>query len=138
SREIHACTSKFLSKGNVEKIEKNLDILIRALQDELQKKYELGVFRMKASKAKSTSLNQVKGYYSQQYTMLRDYCLELRRANPYTTIKIEVERDSDTDLQTRVFKRIYICLGPLKKGFKACGKDLLGLDGTFMKGPYPG
>ncbi|GJY82918.1 hypothetical protein Tco_0496294 [Tanacetum coccineum] len=70
--------------------------------------------------------------------MLRDYCLELRRANPDTTIKIEVERDSDTDLQTRVFKRIYICLGPLNKGFKACGRDLLGLDGAFMKGPYPG
>ncbi|GKB46913.1 mutator type transposase [Tanacetum coccineum] len=138
SREIHACTSKFLSKGIVEQIEKNPDIPIRALQDELQKKYELGVSRMKAFKAKSAALNQVKGDYSQQYTMLRDYCLELRRANPDTTIKIEVERDSDTDLQTRVFKRIYICLGPLKKGFKACGRDLLGLDGAFMKGPYPG
>ncbi|GJV60433.1 mutator type transposase [Tanacetum coccineum] len=101
-------------------------------------KYELGVSRMKAFKAKSAALNQVKGDYSQQYTMLRDYCLELRRANLDTTIKIEVERDSDTDLQTRVFKRIYICLGPLKKGFKACGRDLLGLDGAFMKGPYPG
>ncbi|GJX80973.1 hypothetical protein Tco_0329122 [Tanacetum coccineum] len=33
-------------------------------------------------KAKSAALNQVKGDYSQQYTMLRDYCLELRRANP--------------------------------------------------------
>ncbi|GJV95689.1 hypothetical protein Tco_1547266 [Tanacetum coccineum] len=138
SREIHACTSKFLSKGIVEQIEKDPDIPIRALQDELQKKYELGVSRMKAFKAKSAALNQVKGDYSQQYTMLRDYCLELRRANPDTTIKIEVERDSDTDLQTRVFKRIYICLGPLKKGFKACGRDLLGLDGAFMKGPYPG
>ncbi|GKB25100.1 mutator type transposase, partial [Tanacetum coccineum] len=101
-------------------------------------KYELGVSRMKAFKAKSAALNQVKGDYSQQYTMLRDYCLELRRANHDTTIKIEVERDSDTDLQTRVFKRIYICLGPLKKGFKACGRDLLGLDGAFMKVPYPG
>ncbi|GJS00413.1 hypothetical protein Tco_0316921 [Tanacetum coccineum] len=105
---------------------------------QIYKKYELCVSRMKAFKAKSAALNQVKGDYSQQYTMLRDYCLELRRANHDTTIKIEVERDSDTDLQTRVFKRIYICLGPLKKGFKACGRDLLGLDGTFMKGPYPG
>ncbi|GKD59175.1 hypothetical protein Tco_1296684 [Tanacetum coccineum] len=138
SREIHACTSKFLSKGIVDQIEKNPYILVKALQDELQKKYELGVSRQKAFRAKSAALNQVKGDYSQQYTMLRDYCLELRRANPDTTIKIEVEKDSDTDLNTRVFKRIYICLGPLKKGFKACGRDLLGLDGAFMKGPYPG
>ncbi|GKD61094.1 hypothetical protein Tco_1298603 [Tanacetum coccineum] len=58
--------------------------------------------RIKDFRAKSAALNQVKGDYSQQYTMLRDYCLELKRTNPVTTIKIEVERDSDTDLQTRV------------------------------------
>ncbi|GKA12272.1 mutator type transposase [Tanacetum coccineum] len=62
----------------------------------------------------------------------------LGSSNTWKTIKIEVERDSISDLNTRMFKRIYICLGPLKKGFKACGKDLLGLDGAFMKGPYPG
>ncbi|GKG50542.1 hypothetical protein Tco_0521642, partial [Tanacetum coccineum] len=42
-------------------------IPIRALQDELQKKYELCVSRMKAFKAKSAALNQVKGDYSQQF-----------------------------------------------------------------------
>ncbi|GKE44425.1 hypothetical protein Tco_1471709, partial [Tanacetum coccineum] len=138
SRQIHACTSKFLSKGIVDQIEKNPDVPIRALQAELQQKYELGVSRHKAFRAKAAALNQVRGDYSQQYTMLRDYCLELRRENPDTTIKIEVERDSVTDLNTRMIKRIYICLGPLKKSFKACGRDLLGLDGAFMKGPYPG
>ena len=29
-------------------------------------------------------------------------------------------------------------MGPLKKGFKACLRDLVGLDGAFMKGPFPG
>nr|GEW71591.1 hypothetical protein [Tanacetum cinerariifolium] len=111
----------------------NPDIPISALQDELQKKYELDVSRMKAFKAKSAAINQVKGDYRQQYSMLMDYCLKLRRANPNTTIKIEVERDSDPELQIRVFKRIYLCLGPLKKGFKAGGRDLLGLDGAFIR-----
>nr|GEV65920.1 hypothetical protein [Tanacetum cinerariifolium] len=104
SRKIHACTSKFLSKGIVEQIEKNTDILVKSLQDEFQNKYEL----------------------------------ELRRENTDTTIKINVERDSDTNLNKRVFKRIYIYLVPLKKGFKAYGRDLLGLNDAFMKGPYPG
>ncbi|GKD79454.1 hypothetical protein Tco_1342075, partial [Tanacetum coccineum] len=99
---------------------------------------ELVVSRMKAFRAKSVAINQVKGDYRQQYLILRDYCLELRRANPNTTIKIEVERDSDPKLQIRVFKRIYKCLEPLKKCFKAGGRDMLGLDGAFMKGPYPG
>ncbi|GJZ34765.1 hypothetical protein Tco_0580582 [Tanacetum coccineum] len=109
SREIHACTSKFFVKGIIKQVEKNPDIPIRTLQYELQKKYELVVSRMKAFRAKSVAINQVKGDYRQQYLILRDYCLELRRANPNTTIKIE-----------------------------AGGRDLLGLDGAFMKGPYPG
>ncbi|GKE35935.1 zinc finger, SWIM-type containing protein, partial [Tanacetum coccineum] len=69
SREIRACTSKFLSKGIVDHKEKNPYILVKALQDELQKKYQLGVSRQKAFRTKSAALNQVKGDYSQQYTM---------------------------------------------------------------------
>ncbi|GKF57700.1 ribonuclease H-like domain-containing protein [Tanacetum coccineum] len=76
SRKIIACTHKFLSKGIVDQVEKNPDIPIRALQEELQRKYELGVSRQKAFRAKAAALNQVKGDYRQQYTMLRDYCLE--------------------------------------------------------------
>ena len=138
SRDIKACTSAFMAQGIIDQIEKNPDVPIRALQDQLQKQYDVGVSKMKAFRAKSTALHQVKGDYREQYSMLRDYCLELKRANPDTTIRIEVERDSDPNLETRVFKRIYICLGPLKRGFKECGRDLLGLDGAFMKGPYPG
>ncbi|XP_076896644.1 uncharacterized protein LOC143549672 [Bidens hawaiensis] len=32
----------------------------------------------------------------------------------------------------------YVCLAALKNGFKALNKDLLGLDGAFMKGTFPG
>ncbi|GJX57072.1 hypothetical protein Tco_0286969 [Tanacetum coccineum] len=74
--------------GIVEQIEKNPDIPIRALQDELQKKYELGVSRMKDFKAKSAALNQVKGDYSQQIWFLE--CLgddlEMTRESNFTFI----------------------------------------------------
>ncbi|GKF43666.1 mutator type transposase [Tanacetum coccineum] len=39
---------------------------------------------------------------------------------------------------TRIFKRIYVCLGAAKEGFKACMRQFLGFDGTFMKGLFPG
>nr|GEV51124.1 hypothetical protein [Tanacetum cinerariifolium] len=48
------------------------------------------------------------------------------------------ERNTDPSLPTRVFHRIYVCLGALKLGFRAHRRDLLGLDGAFMKGPFPG
>nr|KAJ0199953.1 hypothetical protein LSAT_V11C600321710 [Lactuca sativa] len=63
---------------------------------------------------------------------------ELRTRNPGTTVKIEVESEPNPASKTRTFKRIYICVGPLKKGFLVGKRDYLGLDGTFMKGPYPG
>ncbi|GJY72247.1 mutator type transposase [Tanacetum coccineum] len=54
------------------------------------------------------------------------------------TVKLDVERWLDPSKPTTQFRRIYICLGALKKGFKAGMRDLLGLDGCFMKGKYPG
>ncbi|GJZ26076.1 mutator type transposase [Tanacetum coccineum] len=67
-----------------------------------------------------------------------NYVVELQSTNPNTTVKIAVERNTDPSLPTRVFQRIYICLGALKLGFRACRRDLLGLDGAFMKGSFPG
>ncbi|GJX47308.1 mutator type transposase [Tanacetum coccineum] len=70
--------------------------------------------------------------------MLRDYVMELKECNPNTTVRIGVETEEDHTSPTRIFKRIYICLGASKAGFKACKREFLGLDGAFMKGPFPG
>ncbi|GJU61911.1 heat stress transcription factor B-4-like protein [Tanacetum coccineum] len=70
-------------------------------------------------------------------TILRDYVVELQSTNPNTIIKITVEGNTDPFLPTRVFQRIHVCLGALKFGLRACRRNLLGLDGSFMKGPFP-
>ncbi|GJX76815.1 mutator type transposase [Tanacetum coccineum] len=69
-----------------------------------------------------------------QYALLRDYVMELKRCNPYTTVKIDVYGEEDPESPTRLFRRIYVCLGALKKGFREGGRELLGLDGAFMRG----
>ncbi|KAI3823310.1 hypothetical protein L1987_04745 [Smallanthus sonchifolius] len=93
---------------------------------------------MKAFRAKTKAANQLRGDYKEQYTRLRDYILELQANNTNTTVKFVVEDETNPDAPTRIFKRVYVCLGALKDGFKACKRELLGLDGAFMKGPYPG
>ncbi|GJY83912.1 hypothetical protein Tco_0497288, partial [Tanacetum coccineum] len=57
--------------------------------------------------------------------------------NPNTTINIVVERNTNPSFPTKVFKRI-IFVGALKLGYRACRRELLRLDGDFMKGPFPG
>ncbi|GKB90035.1 hypothetical protein Tco_0962307 [Tanacetum coccineum] len=66
-----------------------------------------------------------------------DYVVELQSTNLNTTVKIAVERNTDLSLPTRVFQRIYVCLRALKLSFKACKRELLGLDDAFMKGSFP-
>nr|GEW76736.1 transposase, MuDR, MULE transposase domain protein [Tanacetum cinerariifolium] len=63
-----------------------------------------------------------------EYSMLRDYVVELQSIKPNTTVKIEVERNIDPSLPTRVFKRIYVCLGALKLE-PVVGEDGLGGSG---------
>lgn len=138
TRDVKACTYKFLSKQIVDQVESNPNIPIRALRDQLQRKYQVGISGMKVFRARHDALKQVRGDYAGQYALLRDYVLELQARNPDTTVKVDVETEPNYNSETRTFRRIYICLGPLKNGFIAGKRDLLGLDGAFMKGPYPG
>ncbi|KAK9074018.1 hypothetical protein SSX86_006613 [Deinandra increscens subsp. villosa] len=137
-RKSYACTSTYLFTKLVHQVAKNPEIPVKAIQDQFQRELQLRISKMQAFRAKVKAKKEVHGDYISQFAYLRDYVNELRSKNPGTTVKIEVEGVDNPDLTTRKFKRIYICLGALKNGFKAIGRDLLGLDGAFMKGPFPG
>ncbi|XP_052623814.1 uncharacterized protein LOC111889772 [Lactuca sativa] len=138
TRKPRACTASLIGKKIFDQVEANTDIPLRAIQDHFQKTYQVGVTMEKVFRAKDKARNHITGDYTKQYELLRDYVLELQATNPDTTVKIDVCSELNPDSPTRQFRRIYVCLGPLKKGFKACLRDLLGFDGAFMKGPFPG
>ncbi|CAI9293426.1 unnamed protein product [Lactuca saligna] len=99
---------------------------------------EVHTLKMKVFRAKTKANIHVRGAYAGKYSIQRDYILELQTRNPYTTVKIKVETEPNPHCESRIFKRIYICLGSLKKGFAAGKRDYVDLDGSFLKGPYPG
>ncbi|KAJ9548062.1 hypothetical protein OSB04_020605 [Centaurea solstitialis] len=138
ARKVNLCTARILSQHIQEEIATNPDIPLKTLHEQIQKKFQIRVSSQQVFRAKQMATRQVRGDYSQQYLLLRDYLEELQRSNPGTTVKLELEIEPNLQTTTRQFKRVYICLGALKNGFKALGRDLLGLDGSFMKGPYPG
>lgn len=82
--------------------------------------------------------DRVHADYIEQYKILRDHILELQARNPKITVKLDVESNPDPDKCTVQFKRIYVCLGPLKRGFRMAGRELLVLDGCYIKGPFSG
>lgn len=139
SRKVRSATAKFISKQIMDQIESNPTVPVRALQDQLQKKYNVGFSMHKVFRAKQNAKKQVVGDYTKQYELLRDYILELQSTNPDTTVKLDfVSEPNLANTTSRTFRRIYVCLGGMKQGFKACLRDFLGLDGAFMKGPFPG
>ncbi|XP_052626793.1 uncharacterized protein LOC128133411 [Lactuca sativa] len=119
SRKIRACTATFLAKHITRQVQLNPTVPIRSLQEDFQQTYSVGISKHKMFRAKVRATKNVVGDYSKQYDLLRDYALELQSTNPNTTVKIDVVSEPNPNLATRHFKRIYICLGPLKLGFKA-------------------
>ncbi|GJW95819.1 hypothetical protein Tco_0175491 [Tanacetum coccineum] len=115
----------------------NLEIPVKSVQYQLQRELEVQISMSKGFRAKAKAEREIRGDRVLQYSMLRDYVVELQSTNPNTTVKIAFERNTDPSLSTRVFQRRYVCLGALKLGFRACRRDLLGLDGAFIKGPFP-
>ncbi|KAL4563563.1 hypothetical protein LXL04_027606 [Taraxacum kok-saghyz] len=115
TRKVRCCTATFLSKQIIDQVEMNPEVPVRALQDQLVKKYDVHISEDKVFRAKAVATKVVEGDYTKQYAILRDYVLELRKTNPGTPQQ-----------------------GALKKCFKAGIRDFLGLDGAFMKGLFPG
>ncbi|KAJ9543460.1 hypothetical protein OSB04_023167 [Centaurea solstitialis] len=138
SRKLKLCTANVLSEQIMKDITPNPDIPLKTLHEQIQKRFQISVSSQQVFRAKKMASKRLRGDYEQQYLLLRDYLVELQRSNPGTTVKLEMEIEPNPHTTTRQFKRVYICLGALKQGFKALGRDLLGLDGCFMKGMYPG
>ncbi|GJR27170.1 hypothetical protein Tco_1103402 [Tanacetum coccineum] len=97
TRQVKLLTDKWLSNQIEDIVKPNPKIPVKALKEQLQKKYQVGISIGKVKRARAASMMRAKGDFTRQYSYLRDY-----------------------------------------RGFKEGLRELLGLDGCFMKGQYPG
>ena len=97
------------------------EIKTGALVDILQKKHQIQITRHQMFRAKQQVVKRIQGDCKEQFRLLRDYAEELIRSNPGTIVKIDVETEPNPSSPTRQFRRIYICLGDLKRGFNMAG-----------------
>ncbi|GKB84281.1 hypothetical protein Tco_0956553, partial [Tanacetum coccineum] len=82
----------------------NPQIPIKAIQEQMQKKYHVYVSKHKAFRAKAKVQVHLRGDVEIQYSLLRDYANELQRCNPDTTVKIDVYGEEDHEKPTRMFR----------------------------------
>ncbi|XP_072077746.1 uncharacterized protein [Arachis hypogaea] len=151
---IHTCTqahrvgilhSKWLGKAFKKKVESNPKVKTRELVSKAQKKWNLTVTKSLATKTKQIALDQIQETFREQYKRIYDYGQELMRANPGSSVRLQVQRspylDSEAPASSRttycIFQRIYVCLEACKQCFQHC-RDSIGLDGCFLKTPQGG
>ncbi|KAH7840068.1 hypothetical protein Vadar_012288 [Vaccinium darrowii] len=83
-------SSKFLAAKLVKKVRDQPNIRLSKIQEKVHEKFVVHISRSKAYRAKTKALNEVEGSHKEQYASLWDYCNELRRSNPGSTIKMQV------------------------------------------------
>lgn len=88
-------------------------------------------------RAKNIALKAINKTHEDSYAQIWDYGNELKRVMPESTVAIELE-DIEAGQERGRFKRIYIALGPFKRGYKAGCRPVIGLDGCHLKGPFGG
>ncbi|XP_058783466.1 uncharacterized protein LOC131658154 [Vicia villosa] len=76
----------------------------------------------------------VDGSFLGDHARIQDYCHELLRANPRSTVKLNLDSVPEgTEDQRPYFRRVYICFAACKQSFKL-SRHVIGLDGCFLKG----
>ncbi|XP_024190660.1 uncharacterized protein LOC112194674 [Rosa chinensis] len=141
----HKCTRKFnnsivrmryLTARFKDQIALNQEITPDSLAKTMSASIRARVSRSMAYRAKRIALLEVEGSIREQYDRLRDYGMELQRVDPATSIDIKCDFNNKKKLP--IFKRMYICLGALKNGFKAGCRAVIGLDGAHLKSCFGG
>ncbi|XP_076912923.1 uncharacterized protein LOC143571364 [Bidens hawaiensis] len=138
SRTIGLYTMSTIAKEIEVELQTTPNLSAKELKAKFQQMHQVQLSEYKVRRAKTIALQRKDGDHTKQYTHLRSFIDELLKANPSSTIKLDVEPCANPNLKIRQFRRIYVCYAALVKGFKLLGRELLGLDGCFMKGKYPG
>lgn len=134
--DSNVASSRYIAKKYLDDFRSERGINVYEFQEKLHQELNLNIPVSKIYKIKAEAKLLIEGKYKDQYRLLWDYCVELRATNPGSTVCLETGEDEKTGLL--VFKRFYVCLRALRIGFLRGCRRIIGLDGTFLKGPHPG
>ncbi|KAK8714080.1 hypothetical protein V6N13_149281 [Hibiscus sabdariffa] len=87
-------------------------------------------------KAKKWALEQIRGSVMHEFNRLFDYMYVLRSADPNGNFELMGERPT-VDEKPK-FRRLYVCFSALKEAFKKYCRQVISLDGCFLKGSFQG
>ena len=103
--------------------------------DKVKTDVNVNISRWQAYRTKKKAESLVNGEHEAQYNKLRNYCREVKRANPGSNVFMTTVEDDEGEDR---FERLYICLNACKTGFLSGCRPVVGLDGCHLRGPHKG
>nr|KAJ0206862.1 hypothetical protein LSAT_V11C500246930 [Lactuca sativa] len=105
----------------------NPKLSLRKLKAQISNTYNIIVSIGQCRNAKRFALSEIEGTLKEHYSRLWDYGIEIKRANPGSTVSMEVDHMADG---STMFKWFYRCKRWLVEGCRR----VIGIDGCFLKG----
>nr|KAJ0200676.1 hypothetical protein LSAT_V11C600320910 [Lactuca sativa] len=104
---------------------------VRKVRTIVSQKFGIHVSVGQCRRAKKYALQLITGTLVEHYAKLWSYAEEIWRSNPGSTVKLDVNHMPDGK---NYFSKFYVCFNALKKGWKERCRNIIGLDGWFLKG----
>ena len=111
------------------------DMKVSTLTDKVKTDVNVNISRWQAYRTKKKAESLVNGEHEAQYNKLRNYCREVKRANPGSNVFMTTVEDDEGEDR---FERLYICLNACKTSFLSGCRPVVGLDGCHLRGPHKG
>lgn len=105
------------------------------IADIIREKWGLTATRDQIQFGRCKALKWIESEYDNQFICLRDYAAELESSNENSSVEIETVLDEEGK---DVFNRFYVCFDILRRTWKETCRQIIGVDGTFLKGKIKG
>ncbi|KAI3525338.1 hypothetical protein L1887_04054 [Cichorium endivia] len=126
---------KWIAKKFATKIRQDPRMKPVKLQAAVLKKYKCQVSMSLCIRAKAFAVSEYEQGARQHYGKLWEYAEEIKRSNPGSTVKMNVEVNPDG---LTFFQGFYVCFHGLKEGWMHGCRKVLGLGECFLKTVYKG
>ncbi|XP_059310363.1 uncharacterized protein LOC132061605 [Lycium ferocissimum] len=126
-------TSTFIARKYLKEIGSNRDWKVSEFRDRVSVELRAHVTLSQAKRAKMKAIDLIDGDIKDQYKMMWNYCNEIDRSNPGSSIYMKFT-DNEIPNEPQRFQRIYTCFAACKLGFVVGCRKILGVDGCWLKG----
>ncbi|KAK1666822.1 hypothetical protein QYE76_054981 [Lolium multiflorum] len=132
--------AKFLCTQFINEFRDNQKMDLTSFAAKVQRKYNLCPERYKLGRARKAALLEIHGNEEAQFSLLRDYGEELKRANPGSTFFLSTNsvKETGSDIVKEHLATMYWSYDACKRGFLSGCRPLICVDGCHIKTRYKG